>query len=99
MTPEERSLLERTAALVAENNVILRKMRRSSRWQMVFQIGYWVLIIALTFGAFYFIQPYIDSLTGALGDLEGSGTSTSNGTGTGQSQSYAQELQQALKQL
>jgi hypothetical protein len=88
MTPEERSLLERVAALAQENNTILRKMRRSSRWQLTFQIGYWVLIIGLTFGAFYFIQPYINSLTGALG----------GGSGTGQSQSISDELKQALGQ-
>jgi hypothetical protein len=90
MTPEERSLLERTAALTEENNAILRKMRRSSRWQLAFQIFYWVLIIGLTFGAFYFIQPYINSLMGALGEGNSDGTSTS--------QSISQELQNVLGQ-
>ena len=88
MTPEERSLLERTAALTEENNKLLKSMQRSARWRTAFQIGYWVLIIGLTFGAFYFIQPYINSLTGALG----------GGSGTGTNQSYADELQNALKQ-
>ena len=87
MTPDERSLLERTAALTEENNAILKKMRRSSRWTMAFQISYWAVIILLTFGAFYFIQPYINSLTGALGSGNGSGTGTT---------SYSQELKDAL---
>ena len=91
MTPEERSLLERTASLVEENNKLLKSMKKLARWRTAMQIGYWVLIIALTFGAFYFIQPYINSLMGALG--EGSST------GTDQSQSYTQQLQQALKQF
>lgn len=86
MTPDERSLLERTAALTEENNALLKKMQKSSRWRTAFQVGYWVIILLLTFGAFYFIQPYINSLTGALG----------GGSGTGQSQSYSQELQSAL---
>ncbi len=74
-------------------------MRRSARWQSTFQILYWVLIIGLTFGAFYFIQPYINSLTGALGDVSSlSGSQTSGGSSTGQSQSFGQELQNALKQ-
>jgi hypothetical protein len=90
MTPDERSLLERTAALTEENNKLLKSMQKSAKWRTAFQIFYWVLIIALTFGAFYFIQPYINSLTGALGG--GSGNST------GQSQSFSQELQDALKQ-
>jgi hypothetical protein len=92
MTPEERSLLERIAALTEENNKLLKSMQKSARWRTAFQIFYWVLIIALTFGAFYFIQPYINSLTGALGEVN------SNGTSTGQSQSFSQELQNALKQ-
>ena len=91
MTPEERSLLERTAALAEENNKILRSMQRKARWQAAFQIGYWVIIIALTFGAFYFIQPYINSLMGALSQANGTGTSTS------QSQSMIQELQSVFQ--
>jgi hypothetical protein len=88
MTPEERSLLERTAALAEENNKLLKSMQKSARWRTVFQIGYWAIIIILTFGAFYFIQPYINSLTGAL----------DGASGTGQSQSISQELQHALGQ-
>jgi hypothetical protein len=91
MTPEERSLLERTAALAEENNKLLKSMWKSARWHTAFQIGYWAIIIALTFGAFYFIQPYINSLQGTLGELGG-------GNGTGQSQSISQELQNVLKQ-
>ena len=90
MTPEERSLLERTAALAEENNKLLKSMQKLARWRTAFQIFYWVLIIGLTFGAFYFIQPYINSITGALGGRSGNGTS--------QNQSFIQELQQVLKQ-
>lgn len=61
MTPEERSLLERTHALVEENNNILRKMRRAGRWSAVFRIIYWVLIIGLGLGAYYALQPYLMS--------------------------------------
>ncbi len=62
MTPDERSLLERTAAMVQDNNNILRKMRRSSRVAMALHAFYWVVIIGLTFGAYYFIQPYASLL-------------------------------------
>ncbi len=65
MQPEERELLQRTYALVEENNKILRKMRRSALVTSVFQIFYWVVIIGLSFGAFYFIQPYINNIVGA----------------------------------
>ncbi|MCL5781896.1 MAG: hypothetical protein M1459_00880 [Patescibacteria group bacterium] len=64
MTPEERSLLERTCSLAAENNEILRAIRRSNRISTAMRVGYWVVIIALSFGAYYLIQPYLSLLTG-----------------------------------
>ncbi len=64
MTPEERSLLERTHEMTEENNKILRSLRRSRRISLILSISYWVLIIGLSVGAFYFIQPYIDFIAG-----------------------------------
>jgi hypothetical protein len=73
MTPEEKTLLESTYKLAEENNKILVSMRRSNRLTMVMRITYWVLIIVLSFGAYYFIQPYFTMLSGAYG---GVGTDT-----------------------
>jgi len=61
MTPEEKSLLERTYKLAEENNSILRGIRRSNRWGIAFKIFYWLVILGITFGAFYFLQPYLES--------------------------------------
>jgi len=61
MTPEEKSLLERTYKLAEENNSILRGIRRTNRWGIAFKTFYWVVIIGATFGLFYFLQPYIES--------------------------------------
>jgi len=62
MTPEERALLERTYKLAEENNEILRKIRRAGRWQIAFRVFYWAVIIFLTVGAYYLIQPYVDAV-------------------------------------
>ena len=62
MTPEERSLLERTYKIAQENNEILRKMRSVSRWATAFKVFYWVVILGLSFGAFYAIQPYMNQV-------------------------------------
>ena len=62
MTPEERSLLERTYKIAEENNTILRSIRRSNRFSLVLRIGYWVVILALSYGAYYAIQPYVNQL-------------------------------------
>jgi hypothetical protein len=67
MTPEEKSLLERTYKMAEENNAILRGIRRSNRWSLVFRILYWVVIIGLAFGTFYLIQPYVNTLLSVTG--------------------------------
>lgn len=72
MTPEERSLLERTHKLAEENNNMLRSIRRSTRFGTIMRVLYWVIILALSFGAYYFIQPYLQTMLGAYGQLQGS---------------------------
>ncbi|MBP6858651.1 MAG: hypothetical protein KBC33_02360 [Candidatus Pacebacteria bacterium] len=72
MTPEERSLLERTYKLTEENNEILRKMRRANRFSLALRIGYWVVIIVISFGAYYLIQPYVETMFGAYEQMQGS---------------------------
>jgi hypothetical protein len=59
MTPEEKSLLERTHKLAEENNEILRGIRRSNRISAVFRVIYWIIIIGIGVGTFYFLQPYL----------------------------------------
>lgn len=70
MTPEEKSLLERTYKLTEENNALLRKMQRRALFGTVFRVIYWALIIGISIGAFYFIQPYIDTLMGVYGQVQ-----------------------------
>ena len=99
MTPEEKSLLERTLKLAEENNGLLKGLRRSNRVSTVMRILYWVVIIALSFGAFYLIQPYFTFLTGLTG-----GSSTTDGTTSGSvmdqySPSSVQNAAASLKQL
>ncbi|MDP3962529.1 MAG: hypothetical protein Q8Q03_01535 [bacterium] len=67
MTPEERSLLERTHQLAEENNEILRSIKRRNRLGTALRVFYWAVIIGISFGAFYFIQPYLDFLKGMAG--------------------------------
>lgn len=64
MTPEERNLLEQTYKFAEENNKLLIKIWRTHRFSLVLRILYWVVIIGVSFGAFYLIQPYIDAITG-----------------------------------
>lgn len=88
MTPEEKSLLERTLKVAEENNDMLRGMRRTATYSMIARIIYWGVILALGFGAYYFIQPYFTALMGATG-----------GTSIFQSLQQAQDAANQLKSL
>lgn len=70
MTPEEKSLLERTYKLVQENNEMIRSMRRMARVSGLFRAAYWIVIIGLSFGAYYFIQPYLETMLGIVGGAQ-----------------------------
>jgi hypothetical protein len=63
MNPDEKDLLEKTYKLSQENNKILKGIRSSNRLATFMRVFYWILIIGVSVGAFYFLQPYIDTLT------------------------------------
>lgn len=64
MSPEERSLLERTYKISEENNSILKSMRRTARLGTAMKLIYWIVILGLSYGAYYFIQPYLNTVMG-----------------------------------
>lgn len=59
---EDKKLLEETARLARENNDMLKKIRRGQKWARGWRIAYWVIIIGVAVGAFYFLQPYVEAL-------------------------------------
>jgi len=79
MTPEERELLKRSVELAEENNDILRSMRRSMRFARIMSIMYWVVIVGSAVGAYYLIQPYVESIAGVYGGAKESLDGVSSG--------------------
>lgn len=69
MTPEEREILENTHRLAEENNHMLRKLYRGYKWGRALKILYWVVILGVSFGAFWLIQPYVDQIKDAYGKI------------------------------
>ena len=63
MDTESKELLEKTFALTEENNKMLKKIRHGQRLSSFLTSVYWVIVIGLGIGAFYFIQPYFNKLT------------------------------------
>jgi hypothetical protein len=92
MNPEDKALLERIYKLTEENNTILKSIHRTNKIGLAIKVLYWVVILGLSFGAFYFVQPYINSLTGVL-DTKG-GT---NNTGISPYNSYTENIMDLLK--
>ena len=91
MSPEERSLLERTYKLAVENNEALKAIRRTTRFGTVMRVTYWVILIGLSVGAFYFLQPYVDFIRGFGGDQNGSSQNSTS------SQDYLDTLNDLLR--
>jgi hypothetical protein len=61
MTPEEKHLLERSLRLAEDNNEMLRRLTRYARAGRIWKALYWIVIIGASFGAYYFVQPYVDA--------------------------------------
>ena len=71
MNPNEKELLEKTYEMSKENNNILKGIRSSNRWSAFFRIFYWLIIIGISVGAFYFVQPYVDVALKAYKSIQG----------------------------
>jgi hypothetical protein len=68
MEPEDKKMLEKIYELAEENNEMLHKVRSVQKRQYLFQIIRWALIIGISIGAFYFLQPYVDNFQYFLED-------------------------------
>jgi hypothetical protein len=69
MDPESKNLLEETFELEQENNKMLRSMKRTMLWSRIMTIVYWLIIIGISVGAFYFLQPYFNRLMSVYGSF------------------------------
>ncbi len=66
----EQQLLDRLKSLESKLDEISRtvtKIRRTQRNAQYVKVLYWVFLVLLGFGAFYFIEPYISQLKEVYG--------------------------------
>ena len=49
---------------------ILHKIQKHAKWARAWKIFYWTILIALTIGSYYVIQPYVDQLGESYGLLK-----------------------------
>lgn len=66
---EIKRLLAKTLSSSEEALGILRKMQRAQRWDRLLWGLKWLIIVALALGAYYYVQPYMDTFWQAMSDI------------------------------
>ncbi len=66
--PEEdfKQLLD----LEKDNNRLLRRLVNNLRWQHYYTILRWAIFIGVLIGSWYYLQPYLDTVFKAYGQLQ-----------------------------
>jgi len=62
MDHEDKERLKRVLELAEKDHNMVRKLYSAMRWGRVLKIIYWVAILGIAVGAFYFLQPFFESL-------------------------------------
>lgn len=60
MDSDSNPKLDELLELTRENNSILRGLRRAQRFATVARVLYWLVILGIGFGSYYYLQPYLD---------------------------------------
>lgn len=71
MDPELKELLRRNLTISEETNNLLKKMHSAQKWGRFFRLFYWLVIIGLSLGAYYYLQGPLEQLLGTYKSLLG----------------------------
>lgn len=72
--------LDEILELTKENNRMLHYLRGAQRRASAFRLLYWLVILGLGFGAFYYIQPYLEQIIGVYAGAQSSIDAIQNAT-------------------
>jgi hypothetical protein len=62
MDEDLKEKIDKTYELSLENNKLLHSIHRRAKWSFVSRIVYWLIILGIGVGAFYYLKPYVDNL-------------------------------------
>lgn len=68
---EIRSELKKLARLTEENHTILKRVDRRARMAIWVSVMKWIIIIGITIGAFYYIQPFLEQISALYQQITG----------------------------
>jgi len=71
MNPEEKALLEETLELSRDNNKMLHKVRGVQKREALWSILKILLIVGIAFGAFYYLEPYLNKVMNVFTQISG----------------------------
>ncbi|OGD67447.1 hypothetical protein A2442_03000 [Candidatus Campbellbacteria bacterium RIFOXYC2_FULL_35_25] len=69
MDEELKELLEENLEVSKENNEILSKIWSDVKWKRITKFIYWLIIIGLALGAYYYVQPIIEGFSQGYGSV------------------------------
>lgn len=70
MDEELKQLLRKNIEVSEESLRILKKINRAAVMGRVFKFFKWLIIIGISVGSYYYIEPYIGQLTDLLKQLQ-----------------------------
>ncbi|MEK7572444.1 MAG: hypothetical protein AAB493_01125 [Patescibacteria group bacterium] len=93
MDSESRNLLEKTLSLTEENNKMLHKIRGVQKREIVWRTLKIIIIAGIAFGAFYFLEPYVNKIVNLYNSISGAEQKLNN------SSNSIQSIQDLLKKF
>ena len=58
----DKKFFDKLMSLTEENNRMLRHIRRSAFWAGITRTVYWLILIGISVGTYYYVQPYVEQL-------------------------------------
>ena len=77
MDVETKAMIEALSKQQAENHQLLKKIYRLNQVNLYSKFAYWIFLILLALGSFYFIKPFMGTLLNTYTGGDGSETGVS----------------------
>ena len=69
MDPNTNQILRDILEKTEDSNKLLHKMHRAAVWGRVFRFFYWIVIIGVAVGSYYYLSPYLETLIDAYNNI------------------------------
>lgn len=70
MDEELNKLLRENLEISRESLKILKGIRRANRLNVAFKILYWLVILGIVAGVYYFVEPYVKNAIGVIEEAQ-----------------------------